>query len=225
MTGKIAGQKNLRINLDFNFPPAMRFVPFLSFFLTIVSAQLPAQAAFRENTHVVQLSYGQNEAIVVFTADDTITRSRSLCDCTKVSHSGKRLIATVDVHNFARSVRKQIEATTADGVTTRLTMDIRVPQAIEISAQSIIWKIGAAAEEKVLQIRIPKGSPVQRIISADLSGDAFRYTTKTDHPGELYSVRIAPLSTQARVLNRLIIRTDSTDARYAAFIIYLSVQP
>ena len=203
----------------------MQSFSLLSLIFTVLAALMPARAAFRESTQVVQLSYGQREAIVVFTADDAITRSRSLCDCTRVSHSGNRLTATVDVSDFARSVRKQIEATTADGTTTRLTMDIRVPQAIELSTRSLIWKVGSAAEEKLLQIRIPKGSPVQRIISADLSGDAFRYTTRTEHPGELYSVSVFPVSTQKRVLNRLIIRTDSAEARYAAAIIYLSVQP
>lgn len=203
----------------------MRFAPLSSLFLIPAISYPLSQAAFREDTQVVQLSYGQREAVVVFIADGTITRSRSLCDCTRVSHSGNRLTATVDVSDFARSVRKQIEATTADGTISRLTMDIRVPQAVELSAQSLIWKVGSAAEEKLLQIRIPKGSPVRRIISADLSGDAFHYTTRTEEAGALYSVSVTPLSTQKRALNRLIIRTDSVDPRYAASIIYLSVQP
>ncbi len=208
-----------------SFPP-MRIFSLVTVFLLFLCAMLPeARASFREATKVVQLSYGQREVTVTFTADSPIVRSRSLCDCTKLAHSGNRLVATVDVSNFARSVSKQLEATTEDGVTTRLTMDIRVPQAIETSAQSLIWKIDSPAEEKVLQIRIPKGSPVQRITSADLSGDAFRYTTKTEQAGVLYSVRLTPVSTRKRVLNRLIIRTDSADPRYASAVIYLSVQP
>ena len=182
------------------------------------------QAGFAEPVQTVQLAFGQKQARVIFEADRPITRSRSLCDCTKVSHSGSTLMALVDVSDFAQSTRKQLEAVTADGKTTRLTMDIRVPQAVELSARSMIWKVGSPNVSKTLCVRIPKGSPVHALTSADISGDAFIYTTHTIATGAEYSVSISPRSTQKPVLNRLIIRTDSTDARYAGYIIYLSVQ-
>ena len=86
-------------------------------------------------------------------------------------------------------------------------------------------KVGSPAETKTLRVRIPKGSPVRMLTSADISGDAFTYATGTTTPGAEYCVRVAPRSTQKPVLNRLIIRTDSSDARYAGYIVYLSVQP
>lgn len=197
------------------------FIPAL---LSIVFA-MPVQAGFLQPVQVVQLAYGQKQARVIFEADSSIIRSRSLCDCTKVSHSGTTLIAVVDVSGFALSTQKQLEATTADGKVTRLTMDIRVPQAVEFSARSLIWKVGGPTESKTLRVRIPKGSPVRTLTKADISGDAFTYTTDTVTSGEEYSVSIIPRSTQKPVLNRLIIRTDSSDVRYAGYIIYLSIQP
>lgn len=193
--------------------------------LLLTVCSLPVYAGFAQPVQPVQLAYGQKQARVVFEADSPITHSRSLCDCTKVSHRGSTLVALVDVSDFAQSVQKQLEATTADGKTTRLTMDIRVPQAVEFNARSLVWKVGSPAETKTLRVRIPKGSPVRMLTSADISGDAFTYATGTTTPGAEYCVRVAPRSTQKPVLNRLIIRTDSSDARYAGYIIYLSVQP
>lgn len=197
--------------------------PVLLLFLATFAS--PVQAGFAQPVQLVQLAYGQKQARVIFQADSPITHSRSLCDCTKVKHGGNTLTAVVDVSDFAQSTQKQLEATTADGKTTRLTMDIRVPQAVQLSARSMIWKVGGACSPKKLQVIIPKGSPVHALTSADLSGDAFDYTTNTTNPGELYSLTVSPRSTQKSVLNRLIIRTDSADARYAGYIIYLSIQP
>ncbi len=185
----------------------------------------PVRAGFAQPVQPVQLAYGQKQVKVIFQADSPITHSRSLCDCTKVNHKGNTLTAVVDVSDFAQSTQKQLEATTADGKTTRLTMDIRVPQAVQLSARSLIWKVGSACSPKKLEVLIPKGSPVRALTSADLSGDAFDYTTNTTSPGESYSLTISPRSTQKPVLNRLIIRTDSADARYSAYMIYLSIQP
>ncbi len=181
-------------------------------------------AAFPHPIQAVPLAFGQREAVVIFEADSEITSARSLCECTKVSTQGKKLTARVDVSGFAQSAEKQIEATTADGKTTRLTMDIRVPQAIVLSARSLIWKAGSAPETKELRVSVPKNSPVKTLTGADLSGSDFDYTPQTLKSGAEYRVKITPKSTQKTVLNRLIIRTDSPDPRYAGFIVYLSVQ-
>ena len=184
-----------------------------------------AYAGFTHPLQQVSLSFGQKQATVTFEADDLITESRSLCDCTRVTHQGTTLTAQVDVSDFAQSVQKQIEARTADGKTTRLTMDIRVPQAVELSARSLIWKRGGKTTPQQLRVNIPQGSPVKVLTRADLSGDAFTYTAKTMKEGSAYIVEVAPKSTDKPALNRLIIRTDRTDARYAGYIIYLSIQP
>lgn len=193
--------------------------------LLFLLAALPLMAAFPTPMQVVKLDYGQHEVVVQFTADGPIRKAKPLCDCTKVSIDGARLTARVDTRAFSQDVvEKQIDATTADGVETRLTMRFVVPSAVTLSARSFIWKQGAPAEPQLLTIRIPKGSPVHRVKEASLSGEAFDYTPRVVKEGEVYTVSIVPRSTEKKVLNRLIITTDSAESRYAQYIIYLSVQ-
>lgn len=199
----------------------MRVFPFL-----ILSAMAaPALAGFAQPTQVVQLAYGQKEAEVVFTADASVKHAKPLCECTSLRKEGNKIIARVDVSGFSQDVDKQIDATTTDGVTTRLTMRFAVPPALGVSARSLVWKVGGSPAPQTLRITIPKGSPVHRMTEASISGDAFEYTPRIVKEGAEYAVDIAPKTLEKKALNRLIIKTDSADKRYAAYIIYLSIQP
>lgn len=193
-------------------------------FITILGA-LPLMAAFPQPTRVVKLDFGQQETTVVFEADSPIRKAKPLCECTKVRIEGNKLTAQVDTSEFAKPIEKQIDATTADGVTTRLTMSFEVPQAVELSAPSLIWKSGASEQPQTLRIRIPKGSPVKGLAEASISGEAFSFQAETKKHGEQYAVHVRPLTTSKNALNRLILKTDSADPRYARYIIYLSIQP
>ena len=191
----------------------------------LVLGTAPLMAAFPRPVQAVKLRYGQTEATVAFEADCAIRKAKALCDCTTLSFSGSTLTAHVDTSGFSSSVEKQLEATTTDGKTTTLTMRFDVPQALQLSAKSLIWQQGGAPDVRELRIRIPAGSPVHSVTEAALSGDAFDYTPRTLKAGADYSVSIRPRRTDKKILNRLLIKTDSTDKRYAAYIVYLSIQP
>lgn len=193
----------------------------LLFFLL---SSLPLLAEFSEPSKVVRLSYGQREAVVEFEADAPIRKAKPLCECTKLQYRGNKITARVDTSGFAKNVEKQIEATTADGTTTRLTMVFEVPQALQLSTRSLIWRRGEAAPKRV-EISIPKGSPVRGLREASLVGDAFDYTPHTQQEGRRYEIVVKPLRADKKILNRLVVKTDSPDPRYAQYIIYLSVQP
>lgn len=193
-------------------------------FLLYLLAALPLSAAFTKETQAVTLAYGQTEAQVVFEADGAIRRAHPLCECTTVRVEGKRLIARVDTAAFSQDIEKQIDVTMSDGSKTRLTMCFKVPQAIVLSSRSLIWKQGDTAP-KTLKISIPKGSPVKSVSEASISGEAFDYTPRIVKAGAEYDVVISPRSFSKKALNRLIIKTDCADKRYAAYIVYLSIQP
>ena len=194
----------------------------LIFPLLLVS---PALAGFPQPTQLVKLSYGQQKATVVFSTDGTaVTKAKAHCDCTTLQKEGTRLIAEVDTSKFEGKVSKTIDATTADGKNTRLTMQFEVPPAIVLSARSLQWKIGSSPAPKVLSITLPKGSPVKGISDAGLNGEAFDYRPQTITKGREYRITITPLSTEKPILNRLVIKTDSTDPRYAQQIIYLQIR-
>lgn len=185
---------------------------------------LPAFAGFAKPVQSVQLQYGQKAVTLTFEAQETIRKAKPHCDCTEVSLQGNRLVAEVDTSQFEGEVEKTIDATTADGKTTRLTMRFSVPPALTLSARSLQWKLGAPATPQTLRISIPAGSPVKNVTQASLSGEDFVYDPrKGKRPGEFY-VTITPKSTAKRVMNRLIITTDSPDKRFERFIIYLGVK-
>lgn len=186
---------------------------------------LPALAGFKSTTQVVPLKFGQETVTVVFeTTGKKIEEAEPHCDCTKVKISGSRLTATVDTHTFDRDVEKTIAAETEDGKEVTLRMQFKVPQAIQLSARSLVWKRGSVPTPQVLRITLPKGSPITHITDAALSGDAFEYTPKVVKRSSEYTVTITPRSTARAALNRLVLTTDSTDPRYRRQIIYLQVK-
>ena len=194
-------------------------------YLPILLLALPAMAAFKNTTQVVPLQFGQQSATVIFeTQGEGIEEAEPHCDCTKLQLEGNRLTAVVDTRTFDRDVEKTITAETENGEEVTLRMQFRVPQAIHLSARSLVWKRNAAPTPQVLRITLPQGSPITHITNAALSGDAFDYAPKVVKRGREYSVTITPHSTAKAVLNRLVLTTDSADPRYHRQIIYLQVK-
>lgn len=194
-------------------------------FLIPLLFTLPALAGFKSTTQVVPLKFGQQQATVEFeTTGEEIEDAKPHCDCTKVKIHGCKLTATVDARTFDRDVEKTITAETEDGEEVTLRMQFRVPQAMVLSARSLVWKRGAAATPQVLRITLPQGSPITHITDAALSGNAFDYAPKVVRRGREYTVTITPRSTARATLNRLVLTTDSTDPRYHRQIIYLQVK-
>ena len=193
--------------------------------LTYFLLALPAFAAFKSTTQVVPLKFGQKQATVVFeTTGEGIDSAKPHCDCTQVQIKAGKLTAVVDTHTFDRDVEKTITAETEDGQKVTLRMQFRVPQAMQLSARSLVWKRGADPAPQVLRITLPKGSPITHIADAALSGEDFDYTPKVVKRGKEYSVTITPRSTAKAALNRLVLTTDSPDPRYHRQIIYLQVK-
>lgn len=186
---------------------------------------LPTLAGFKSTTQVVPLKFGQTQATVIFqTTGEEIEEAEPHCDCTKVQISGCKLTATVDTRTFDRDVEKTIAAETADGKEVTLRMQFKVPQAIRLSARSLVWKRGSTPAPQVLRITLPQGGPITHIADAALSGDAFEYAPKVVKRGREYTVTITPRSTTKAALNRLVLTTDSADPRYHRHIIYLQVK-
>lgn len=191
----------------------------------IAALAAPVLAAFEKPVQNIKLNYGQDAVTVVFRSKSSpITKVKPLCDCTTTTHSGHTLTAHVDTSKFDQTVDKHIDVTTADGKKTKLTMHFEVPQAVVLSAPSLLWKRGAAPAPQVLRLTLPKGSPVQDITEAAISGNDFFFTPeKGKNKGE-FLVTVTPKSTSKKCFNRLIISTSSADSRYARFIVYLQVR-
>ncbi len=196
--------------------------------LALLLCSLPALAGFApaQLLQTVHLAHGQNAATVVFCTTDgsTVEKARALCNCMTLRPEGTRLVAQVDTSTFDATVDKQIKVTTSDGQRTTLTMRFEVPQPIIITPTVLLWERGAAATPQEIRLSIPPGSPIRALLSADLSGDDFDYTTRTLTPGREYAISVAPRSTAGRRFNRLVIKMDGPDPRYRQRILYLRVR-
>ncbi len=199
-----------------------------AFCLLLGLSAMPALAGFTpaQSVQQVKLAYGQKAVTVIFETTDgsSIVDAEPLCDCTEVRLEGRRLVAEVDTSHFDAPVDKQIEVRTSDGAKSLLTMRFAVPLAIELNTPSLVWKHGDAPAPQEFRIRIPKGSPVRALVQADIAGDDFDYRAETITPGREYRVAVTPKSTAKRRLNRLVIKMDSTDPRFAQRILYLQVK-
>lgn len=191
----------------------------------LLAAAMPALAGFPRPQQTVKLACGQKHATVLFETDGTsIRKTTPLCDCTKLQTKGTTLIAEVDTSTFDTDVDKQIDVTTSDGLTTRLTMHFIVPPAIVLSARSLVWAKGSEPAPQVLTITLPKGSPIRSIKDAGLSGENYDFLPETVDKGREYRITVTPKSTKKGNLERLVIKTDSPDKRYAQRIIYLQIK-
>lgn len=198
-----------------------------SLLLTAVCAALclPAAAGVPQPVQNIKLGYSQQHATLTFTTDGSaITKAKPLCDCTTLRIEGTKLVAEVDTSRFDTTVDKQIDLTTADGKTTRLTMHFEVPPYVQLSARSFQWKRGEAPAPQMLTITLPKGSPVTDVKDAGLSGSDFDITPRIVKAGREYTVTITPHSTAKKALNRLVLELESTDPRFAKQIIYLQIK-
>jgi hypothetical protein len=189
----------------------------------IVVEYLPAMLplADEEVSRTLERSFRKMKATVLTgTAVKAVRVGEDGCE---VDIEGKRLVATVDTSKFEGQVEKTIDATTADGKTTRLTMRFTVPPAVQLSARNLQWRVGAPVTPQTLRITLPAGSPVRNVTEAALSGEDFNYDPrKGKRPGE-YSVTVTPKSTAKRLRNRLVIKMESADPRFSQRIIYLRV--
>ncbi len=192
--------------------------------LLFLLTALTACADFRQPVRTIPLDYGQKLVTLSFRADSPIRRARPNCDCTSVEIKGQQLDVRVDTSGFDGEVEKTIDATTADGRTTRLVMRFRMPPALILSTKTLRWQRGAAASPATLRLTIPAGSPITRVTEASLSGSDFDYDPRKGSNPREFHVIVTPKSTARRLLNRLIITTDSPDPRYRNYIIYLQVK-
>ncbi len=193
-------------------------------FLVLLAAP-PVLAGFAETEQRVKLAPAQQAVTVVFrtVGGSVVTKVKPDCSCTTARIEGSRVVAEVDTSAFDGPTVKKMEVHTSDGKRTTLVMRFDVPQAIIISSPSLVWQRGASPAPQEFRIRLPKGSPIRALISADIAGDDFDYTPRTITPGREYAISVTPRSTARRCMNRLVLKMDAPTP-YAQRILYLRVR-
>ena len=182
------------------------------------------QAQFSQSSQEARLGFGQTHCNFLFTADSSIRKVTPNCDCTSYRIENNKLHVTVDAREFNRDTNRYLDIKMQDGRKCRLMLYFRIAQPLLLSSRSLTWKRGASPSQQSITLYIPKGSPIKALKEAGLNGKEFDYQTKTLKKNREYQITITPLSTAKKALNRLVIKTVSSDPRYSQHIIYLQIK-
>lgn len=163
----------------------------------------------------------------------TIKRIKPHCECTEArSESGNtvmpgqsgRILLKVDTKTFVGTVSKDVSVFTSDGAEHKIVIRVAVKEPVAVMPKALSWKQNAAAETKTITLTLAVGCPFS-LKRVSLVGSDFEYEPATVIPGRKYTVVITPKSTAKKLINRLLIETDSKDPRYARIPVFLSIHP
>ncbi len=163
----------------------------------------------------------------------TIKRIKPHCECTEArSERGNtvmpgqsgRILLKVDTKTFVGTVSKDVSVFTSDGTEHKIIVRVAVKEPVTVTPKALSWKQNGTAETRIITLTLAAGCPFT-LKRVSLVGSDFEYEPATVTPGKKYTVTVTPKSTGKKLINRLLIETDSKDPRYARIPVFLSIHP
>lgn len=191
-----------------------------------------------------EIGQGEVNAYYPFTntsdSSITITKSTASCGCTVPSlekdtyapgETGK-LLATFDIGSRVGPQRKEItvEVQEAGGPQSyKLTLNVDIPQLIQLKRRALLWKIGEDATSKECEIEIHSKHPMKiaDVFSkvADNAESNFIFEIVEEKPNHQYLLRITPKDTSKKTRETCYLTSpDDPDKHLRAFPIYAWVR-
>ena len=187
-----------------------------------------------------EIGQGEVNAYYPFTntsdSSITITKSTASCGCTVPSlekdtyapgETGK-LLATFDIGSRVGLQHKEItvEVQEAGGPQSyNLTLNIDIPQLIQLKRRALLWKIGEAAEPKDCEIEIHSNHPMKIAdVFTKVADDAesnFIFEIEEVKANHQYLLRITPKDTSKKTRETCYLTSpDDTNNHLRTFPIY-----
>ena len=110
------------------------------------------------------------------------------------------------------TVRKSLHVKFVECRSVELVGEVRIPEALTYSAQTLRWTLGAAPGSKQVDITINSKAPV-RVLSVTGNDPGFACELQTIEEGRSYRIVITPRNTDTTRVCILQVRTDSKDPR------------
>ncbi len=180
-----------------------------------------------EPQRVIKLDWQRSPLQLTEHIGAPVRSTKTNCDCMDISIVGaqrEQLRIAVDGSIFGEDSTRQLTVTLEDGSKKTLHYHFRVPIALELSSRTLLWQRGSTPTAQKLILRIPKGSPITKLIDAGLDKNSFHVATKTLRAGRAYEITLTPQRTDKAQLVRLIITTDSPYDHYKRYLVYLRVK-
>ncbi len=189
--------------------------------LAICQALNAAGSLAWEQTNIsVDAVFGQEEVNAYYTFTNnsdgpiTISKTTASCGCTVPSlekdtyapgESGK-LLATFDIGNRVGKQHKEITVETQEGDESQsytLTLNVDIPQLIQLKRRALLWKVGDAPDTKDCEIIIHSSHPMTIddvvIKNNEKVESKFIFEIEEIEPGHKYLLKITPKSLDEKV--------------------------
>lgn len=211
-------------------------------FFSQIAAFAENALAWEQTSIDVNAEIGQQEvnAYYPFTntsdAPVTITKTSASCGCTIPSlekdtyapgESGK-LLATFDIGSRVGKQRKEITVETREAGATqsyKLTLNVDIPQLIQLKRRALLWKIGDKSDPKDCEILIHASYPMKIANVVSKNGENtesnFIFEIEEVKPNEQYLLRITPKDTSKKARETCYLTSpDDTKNHLRNFPIY-----
>jgi hypothetical protein len=218
------------------------FLATSALFFSQIVARAENALAWQETIIEVDAEIGQKEvnAYYPFTntssATITITKTSASCGCTIPSlekdtyapgESGK-LLATFDIGSRVGKQHKEITVESQEGGSAqsyKLTLNVDIPQLIQLKRRALLWKIGENADPKDCEIEIHTSYPMKIANLVSKNGaeteSNFIFEIEELKPNQHYRLRITPKDTSKKARETCYLTSpDDADNHLRNFPIY-----
>ncbi len=145
-----------------------------------------------------------------------------LCGCMQGGWSGVpvapgargKITAKLLTKGLRGTVRKSVHVKFVEGGVVELIGEVKIPEALAYSAQSLHWKVGEAPISKQVDIEVTSKAPV-RVLSVTANDPVFSCELQGLNDARSYRIVITPRNTDTTRVCILQVRTDSKDPRDA----------
>ena len=121
------------------------------------------------------------------------------------------------------TVRKSLHVKFVEVGVVELVAEVRIPEALVYSAQTLRWTIGEALKSKQVDIAVNPKTPV-RVLSVSRNDSAFSCELLTVKDASAYRIVVTPRDTGTARVCVLQVRTDSKDPRDALHGLFALVE-
>jgi len=134
-----------------------------------------------------------------------------------------RIVTKFLTKGLRGTVRKSLHVKFFEAGTIELVAEVKIPEALTYSAQTLRWLIGAELQPKQVDIEVTSKSPV-RVLSVAANDPAFSCELLTVKDAHSYTIVITPRDTTTARVCVLQVRTDSKDPRDALHGLFALVE-
>lgn len=134
-----------------------------------------------------------------------------------------RITAKLLTRGLRGKVRKSLHVKFFESGDVELIGEVRIPEVLTYSAQTLRWKVGGETQSKQVDIGVTSKTPV-KVLSVSANDPAFSCELLAGEDARTWRIVITPRDTKTARICVLQVRTDSKDPRDALHGLFALVE-